>query len=309
MPVLAGPEPPVIQLTRAALAAALLVIVIASPAAQAGVEGSCSYEGKQLKYVDGVAARAPDPFDDAALVPNIWFATVAFDQGKFAGVPPKDLDDAVTSQIFDHESAELRLRLDATGAMVESLQLYVPPGNNRSISSNEVGTFKLTGTIGARIAGHFKLEDDDLNCDLQFDLPMGNSGKAPPKSATAATAKPAGQPLPAGGGEPGKAYLALHRAVVAGDVDAMIALVDADKAAEMRKARSQADFPKTLEMIQMFEPAEVHVTGGNIDGDNAELTIAGKDSDGTALTGEVKLTRNGGRWQVDKVSTSSKITN
>jgi hypothetical protein len=103
--------------------------------------------------------------------------------------------------------------------------------------------------------------------------------------------------------------MALHRAVVAGDVDKMMALVNADQAAQMRQARSQPDFPKTLEMMQALEPAQVQVTGGRIDGDNAQLTIVGKDSGGTALTGEVKMTRSGGRWQVDKVSTNSKLTN
>jgi hypothetical protein len=291
---------------------AVALLVIASPAARAGVEGTCTYEGKTLHYSDGVAARAPDPFDDTAMVPTVWFGTVAFDHGALASVPAKDLDDAITSQIFDHDSAELRLRLDAAGAVVEALQLYVPPGNNRSLSSNEVGKLTLTGKSAGNLAGQFKLDDDeDLHCDLKFDLPMagGGAGKPAAPAAAAAPAKPSGKPLPAGGGEPGQAYMALHRAVVAGNVDTMLTLVDAEQAEQMRQARSQPDFPKTLQMIQMFEPAEVHITGGSIDGDNAELTIAGKDADGSALTGEVKLTRTAGSWHVGKVSTSSKLTN
>lgn len=280
-----------------------------APAGQASVQGSCRYEGKELHYIDGYAARAPDPFDDTATVPMLWFATVAFDQATLTAAPPKEIDDAITRQIFDHDSAELQLRLDADGKLVEGLQLYVPPGNNRSVSSNEVGTLSLTGKIAARAAGHFKLDDDELKCDLTFDLPMAGVGPRPAPSAKPAKPAPAGQPLPAGGGEPGKAYLAMHRASLAGDVDAMLALAEKDKADEMRKARSQPDFPQMLKMIRLFEPAEVRVTGGRIDGDHAELDIVGKDSDGAALTGTVKLSKEDGSWKIGNVSTSSKLTN
>lgn len=297
-------------------ASAVMLLLVVSPFARAGVDGTCTYEGKTLHYLDGIAANAPDPFEETEVVPTVWFGTVAFDHDALAGVPAKDLDDAITSQIFDHDSAELRLRLSADGSVVEALQLYVPPGNNRSLSSNEVGKLTLSGKSPGNLGGQFKLDDDEeLRCDVKFDLPMG-AGKAPgpskPTNAgkSASPAKPAtGQALPAGGGEPGKAYMALHRAVMASDVDAMLSLVDAEQAEQMRQARSQPDFPKTLEMIKLFEPAEVHITGGTVDGDSAELTIAGKDADGAVLTGEVKLTRSGGQWKVGKVSTSSKLTN
>jgi hypothetical protein len=161
----------------------------------------------------------------------------------------------------------------------------------------------MKAPITARATGQFALHDDDeLKCDLQFDVAMGGTGPAP------AVAKPWGTALPAGGGEPGKVYLALHRATLAGDVDAMLALVTKERADQMREARGQPDFLKMLELIKALEPAQVRVVSGRMDANRAELQIDGKDSDKSNMTGEVKLLRESGSWRVEKVSTSSKIS-
>ena len=160
--------------------------------------------------------------------------------------------------------------------------------------------------------------DDDLKCDLQFDVAMGGkglpAGKGSPvgqaapvsKGASGAAAKSWGTALPAGGGEPGKAYFAMHRATLAGDVNAMLALATKARAEEMRKARNQPEFPQMLGMIKAFEPAQVRILSGRADGNRAELEIDGKTSDGATMTGEVNLIREEGIWRIEKVSTESK---
>jgi protein-disulfide isomerase len=282
---------------------AFLLLASVSCAAQAGgVKGQCAYEGKTLAFVDAYATLGPDPFEETKKVPMLWFTTVALDHAALASAKRDAVDDAITEQVFDLKSAKLQLRLDAAGSVVEGLQLYVPPGNNRSVSGNHVGDLKMKAAIAARATGQFALhDDDDLKCDLQFDVPMGATGPAPPP------AKAWGTALPAGGGEPGKAYLALHRATLAGDVNAMLALVTKDRADQMRDARKEPDFSKMLELIKALEPAQVRVVSGRMDGDRAELQIDGKDSDKSNMTGEVKLKREGGSWRVEKVSTSSKM--
>ena len=142
-------------------------------------------------------------------------------------------------------------------------------------------------------------------------LPAGKSspvGQAAPvsKDASGAAAKSWGTALPAGGGEPGKAYFAMHRATLAGDVNAMLALATKARAEEMRKARNQPEFPQMLEMIKAFEPAQVRILSGRADGNRAELEIDGKTSDGATMTGEVNLIREEGIWRIEKVSTESK---
>jgi len=294
------------------LLTAVGLLVFGYPA-QASVDGQCRYHGKDLHLVDGRAALAPDPFDDAgAKRPTLWFATAPFDHGKLNASPPAKLDDAITEQVFEHDSAELQLRLDAAGDAVEQIYLFVPPGSNLSHSGEALGTLRLSAPVGKRVAGRFLVEEEEWRCDLTFDLPMGATLPASGSTASAAgrasaTATSAtGQALPAGGGDPGKAYMALHRATRAGDADAMLAHLAADNAGKMRAARAQPDFAQTLAMVRAFEPATVRIVSGRVDGDHAKLQIEGTDSDGAAVTGDVSLVREAGGWKVDHVSTHSR---
>ncbi|MFA6985448.1 MAG: hypothetical protein WC213_04520 [Arenimonas sp.] len=281
---------------------AILLLAAACSAAQAGVKGQCVFQGKTLAFVDAHAALGPDPFEDTKKVPMLWLATAALDHAALANAKPDEVDDAVSEQVFELNGAKLALRFDAGGKVVEGLQLYVPPGTSRSISGNDVGELKLVTPMTTRANGHFKLSDDDeLKCDIQFDVAIGGMGPPPPAP------KPWGTALPAGGGEPGKVYLALHRASLAGDVDAMLGLATKDRADKMREARGEPDFPKMIEMIKAFEPAQVSVISGRADANRAELQINGKDSDGATVTGVVKLIREAGAWRVEKVSTKSKL--
>ena len=280
--------------------------VMFSTHAMAAVQGSCNYQGRNLTLGDGIAARVADE-DDADSPPrmNIWLSSAALDHAALAALAPGKLDDAITQQVMEHDSAELRLRLDADGKVVESLQLYVPPGNNVSFSSNAVGTLTLKSAAAGHVAGNYAVTEDEWRCKVAFDLGGAASAKAAGAKPAVAPV-PAGQPLPAGGGEPGKAYLALHRAALAGNADAIIPLLDHDRAAEMRASRSKPEFPQMLAMIRMLEPAEVRIVSGRVNGDQASLQLDGKDSDGSPMTGEAKLVREGGQWKVASVSTESK---
>ena len=122
----------------------------------------------------------------------------------------------------------------------------------------------------------------------------------------AETAAPAGMALPAGGGEPGKVFMANHAAMKAGDVDGMLATVVAAQAAQMREARkSPEEFNGMIDMMKAFAPAEITVTGGQDFGDRAELTLAGKHDDGSPTKGVARMARDGGAWKVVKVNMSS----
>jgi hypothetical protein len=278
----------------------LLILGLASASAQAGVKGTCSFKGKNLVFVDGVAAMAPDPFEKTKKIPQLWFMSVALPVGALAGKKPDEFDDVLTEHSFDKDSTSLELRLDQAGTLVEMLQLYVPPGTSQSMSSNEVGKLTLKAPIKARATGSWTLADDDMKCNLSFDLVMGATGPAAPAP------KPWGTPLPAGGGEPGKVYMAMHRATLAGDVDAMLKMATKERAGEMQKARKEPEFAGMLEMIKAFEPAEVQVVSGQANAQKAELIIAGKDSDGSSMTGTANLVMEGGAWRIEKVETKSK---
>lgn len=279
-----------------------MALMLSATSTEASIKGQCVYEGVTLAFVDAHAAMGQDPFEEKLKVPMLWFTTKPLDHAVLLQAKFDEIDDAVTDQVFENNGAKLELRFDAEGKLVEGLQLYVPPGNNRSVSSNEVGELKLNAPMTLRANGRFVLSDDDkLKCDLQFDVAIAGKGPPPP------VPKPWGMALPAGGGEPGKVYLAMHRATLASDVDAMLKLATKEKADKMREARKDPEFPKMLEMIKAFEPAQVRIVSGRVDATRAELQIDGKESDGAAMTGVVKLVMEAGSWRVENISTKSKM--
>ena len=279
----------------------VLALALASAPAMAAVKGQCSFKGKNQVFVDGAAAIAPDPFEKTSKVPTLWFVTVPLPADSFGGKKPDEYDDVITEHGFDKDSTTLELRLDKPGALVEMLQLYVPPGTSQSMSSNEVGKLKLKAPLDKRVAGSWTLADDDLKCNLSFDLAVGGKGPPPPAP------KPWGTALPAGGGAPGAAYMAMHKAALAGDVDGMIKLATKERAVEMQKARKDPEFAGMIELIKAMEPAEVRVLSGRADATKAELQIAGKEGDGASMKGTVKLLMEAGAWKIQKVDTTSSM--
>jgi translation initiation factor IF-1 len=101
--------------------------------------------------------------------------------------------------------------------------------------------------------------------------------------------------LPAGGGEPGKVYMAAQKAVKAQDIPALKKLMSAARVKQM----DAPDFKQMLGMVAEMMPTELKVTGGTQTGDTATLTLSGKM--GTELQkGDAILVKEGGAWRLDK---------
>jgi hypothetical protein len=299
-------------MTRTALAIALAIALgpIATDAS-AAVTGHCTYEGEKHALVDGLAWVVPEDPDedhdwdddgvpDEAVGPDIKLAFATFKLDAGAIQRADDRDDEVTNQAFaQDDSAKLMLTL-APDKLVTQQYVWISPGSNLSYSSNEVGKYTAKPAAKGRIAGHYAYTDDDAEgpiCDITFDIAqIGTVDEAPPPPP------PPGQPLPAGGGEPGKAYLALNRAVQAGDIDAILAMLPAARAAEMRKARQDPGFAEQFAFMQAMTAQNVKIKSGRIDGDKAWLEFDGTEGD-TLRSGTVEMVREAGRWSVVSEST------
>jgi len=120
-----------------------------------------------------------------------------------------------------------------------------------------------------------------------------------PKAETPPKLK--GTPVPAGGGEIGKSYLAFVQSVQKGNMPAVLSGVSAERARQMN---DDPDFKKLFPLMQMMEPKNIKVTGGAVDGDSATLTATGT-SDGAPAAGTITMVREGGKWKVSKESWSS----
>jgi len=117
----------------------------------------------------------------------------------------------------------------------------------------------------------------------------------------AAPPPPKGNPLPAGGGEPAKAYLAFDKAVAKGDM----AAVKNGVSAEQRKSMDDADFKKMFPLVQAMAPKTYKYVNGAVDGDTATMNVTA-DNGGEHSTGTITMTREGGMWKVQREEWTSK---
>ena len=106
--------------------------------------------------------------------------------------------------------------------------------------------------------------------------------------------------LPAGGGEPGKAYMTYTKAFASGDVAALKKMVTTDRA-------KQLDDPKIKEMLPMMQSMQakdIKVNGGTMTSKEATLNVEGKDETGAKETGTVHMVLEDKLWKIEKESWS-----
>ena len=218
----------------------------------------------------------------------------------------------VTVEQFDDIGAMMELADSGklTGIEVEitpdkkiiSGQLYSPEfhlqGNNFSaVGMHEFTPTKFTKTA---LAGKLSTSHESSFNKVSFAYSATfNAAVQTPKAAEPAKLK--GTPLPAGGGDLGKTYLAFTKSIAAGDMNAVKNGVSAERAAQM----NTPDFKEMFPLIQAMQPKDIKVTGGAVDGDSATLNATGV-SDGDKATGTISMVREGGKWKVAKESWSSK---
>lgn len=187
----------------------------------------------------------------------------------------REPDAWVSRYVQDEAAIGLRFMLDSDGDAVE-MHVY-DRGKLRLGASGTMGHVHGPRLEGNRLRGHYlkfgDLFDSALVIDLQIDAELWQ----PPK-ATA---------LPADGGAAGAAYLALVRAVHAGDRAGILAA--------QPKGRPQPDdagFARILPRMQAMMPKQPKITGGKLYGDTAILSIA--DASGQPASAE--MAREGERW-------------
>lgn len=276
--------------------------------AAARVQGQCEYEGRKVALVDGAAWVLPEEEDDgfdegyedeAPEVPSgppvmLAFVTFGLDAGALARA--SDREEALRDQSWDQDESA-RLELTVEGGVVGQQYLWISPGTNVSYSSNEVGHYTAAKSAKDRVSGEYRFSPEDgqeLDCRVTFDLALlGDPKDAPP---------PPGVALPAGGGEPGAAYLAMNKAVQAGDFDAMLKLMPPDRVAMMQDARKDPDFAAQMALMQAMSPTQVTISGGRMDGDRAWLEFTAVES-GQPRAGTAEMHREDGRWVLVKEST------
>jgi hypothetical protein len=278
--------------TMQRLRASLIALLLVCPAAlaQSTVDGSLTANGKTFPLKYAVAHPQKNPFDKKKTDTVIVFTDQAIS-------PLQASDDIeLMTVIGDKKLSGFTIEIDPDKSVISG-QVFSPAFKKMTQFSG-VGMQKLdlTAVSPTRVTGKVWMAKPDDFFDnvyqytATFDLPVATAtAMAPPA--------PKGTPLPAGGGEPGKAYAAYLKVLTAGDIPALRKSLAASRAKDI----DDPDFKKMFPMIQAMQPKNIKVTGGAVDGDSATLLATAKDGQETS-TGTVNMVREGGAWKVEKES-------
>jgi hypothetical protein len=280
---------------HSSLAIALLAFSLPALAADGTVTGSLTANGKTFALKHAYAQTRKDPFDKKKTVVEVIVTdqeispAAASDDMEFMQAQDKQNLSGFTASINDEKqiisgtvfSPAFKKMHQFSGVGMQKLDL-------KSMTATQI-----SGTIGMAKPDTFF--DEKYQYTATFNLPIGK-----PFVAAAPVLK--GSPLPAGGGEPGKAYMAYLKLLTAGDMKGFLGGVSAARAKE---ASSDPDFKKMFPLLQAMQPKGVKVTGGAMNGNSATLLTTGKDESQTS-NGTISMVKEGGAWKVEKEEWKSK---
>jgi hypothetical protein len=274
--------------TRSLAAALALALATAPVHAKAGASGTVTADGATWKVADAVAVS-----DDGDV--EIWFSKLEFDRaawaddGKFESFDTYDFKGG-------GDGPALRIDIDEEDNSYGGHTYRASSSSSSGGFSSDLETgVTITARDDAHVTGTVKFDDGaGLAADISFDLPI---------TATGPLAR-AGTPLPAGGGEPGKALRAMVEATHAGNLDTMIALSHPERRKGIEQAKAAGEAAEMLKMAQLFTPKITRITGGNTDGDQAWVDFEGTE-EGAAVTGSAELSRADGKWYIKSINTKS----
>jgi hypothetical protein len=247
--------------------------------AAASVEGTLVVNGTtvELPYVYAYAQKTGF-YDEADPTWTLLFVSRPVDE--------RSLDD----HIFDAAYVRVGITLSAEFSDEPELQVLsqdirfsadaqgnVSGGTYPELELSSVGPETFAGRVYHTEPAEFF--DDTFQYDFSFSVPLSDPFG------------PIGEPLPAGGGEPGAAYLAFVDAIHAGDLERLKTLVPPERAAMLEGEDAQDN----IGFIQMMTPTNVEIVGGSSDGETALLEITGT-MDGESVTGEITLVHQDGLW-------------
>jgi hypothetical protein len=246
---------------------------------EASVSGTLRANGKtvELPYVY-VFALEKGFYDESDPAWKILFVEHPIEERKL----DEHIWDSAYVELSIAETAEFE---DERELQVYSQNIKFAADSGGNISGGTYPEIELASAGPDRFAGRVyhpeeqKFFDDTFQYDFTFSAPLSDPDA------------PIGDPLPADGGEPGKAYLAWAAALHAGDIEALKALVPPEMVGQFDSDEVKED----LEMMQAMTPTGLTVLGGSSDGKTAILQVEGV-MEGEKVRGEITLEKMGELW-------------
>jgi hypothetical protein len=194
--------------------------------------------------------------------------------------------------------------------------LWVRPDNDVSINA----------TYSATMTQYVEMTGDRMKADMTSntrDLVSGHIVSTKPLKtmdgepymidltfSTAVARPPAGTKLPAGGGEPGKAYKALQEAIARKSWEGISENVSARnlKSFNDPDRSPKENLDGALESFGFWLPKKVgKITGGELRGDSAVLDVEAEMFAGMNALYQIKMIKVGQRWVFDRATKAGMI--
>jgi hypothetical protein len=273
------------HLRRTALAIGALLLLVVSAASADSATGSFTANGKTVTLRNAYATNKKNSFDKTKI--NVFIIVTDKE------LPPGALfDEFALMSLADQGISGLTIEVDPD-KHVNSGTLF-SPAFKKMHQFSSIGKQKLDLKTWSkdRVAGSVTMPADDFfdekyQYSATFDVPIQTKPAEKPVTLS-------GTPLPAGGGEPAKAWQAYRKAMTSGDLKAIRATI----ASEMVKQTEDPDFKKMLPVIQAMQPKHVKIQRGSVDGDTATLLV--DDLDEKNSHGTITLRRENGQWKLMK---------
>jgi hypothetical protein len=183
----------------------------------------------------------------------------------------------------------ISVQIDSAGA---EAGLYFDTNEpSDSFNTSGSGEFKTTVNTAQRTEGTWFTKEPKTFFDKTFEFKLN-------WAADILSGATDGKPLPAGGGDPGKAFLAFVNAVNKKDHKTIKAYLGAERAGEVYSAEGTDYFNDSFKYFRDAEMVSGKVLSGWIDGDRATLKMEGKTGEGNDTHGYVQMLRAGGAWKL-----------
>ena len=270
------------------------VLAGTSPAESGSASGTVTIDGSQLRLKHAYGMAQPNTFDNKKTDIAVLITEQPLPADAFSEL--EDLMDATQKQhnwVF--------FKINAEGKPIYEVLDHPKLGKNRLMMSGfthaafiakTLGKDRVEGTFETGKAVDFMGYQYEIRVVFQTPLIQAKLPEPLPDEKT-------GSSLPAGGGKPGKAYLAYVKAIRSGDIKSFRRLFSPDKA-----DLTDDELKEGLEMLRQMTPEDLTITKGFTAGNHAVLYITGTVEKEKEY-GTIEMKKTGGGWQIVRESWSN----
>jgi hypothetical protein len=192
------------------------------------------------------------------------------------------LDNMVANQNEEDRVLVAYVGFHANGRL-EGFSWYFASGDGCGFCSS--GQIQSTVKLAkGRLQGAIKGEDESFAIDIEIDIPVQQ--ELP------------GERLPAGGGDPAAAYLALKDVLHSENRGGAWDMLDAEWKDILKERTPEQLQEFYLALVSEKVPAQPKIVGGYVDGDRAVLLFEAEEHWGK-VRGEARMDRENGVWKYD----------